>query len=91
MFIANEAGPELIGNIGRRTAVANTSQMVDAMAQGVYMANAEGNMLLRQIIQYAAEIAAKEYEGGGDVTVESITSAMARNNRRIGKTAVAVG
>ena len=89
-FIANEAGPELVGNIGRKTAVANTSQMVDAMAQGVYMANAEGNMLLRQMVQYAAEIAAKEYSSGGEVTVESITSAMARNNRRLGKTTVGV-
>lgn len=91
LFIANEAGPELIGNIGRKTAVANTTQMVDAMAQGVYQANAESNMLLRQIIQYAAEIAAKEYASGGEVTVESITSAMTRNNRRLGKTVVAVG
>ena len=91
MFIAQEAGPELIGNIGRKTAVANTTQMVDAMAQGVYQANAESNMLLRQIIEYAAEIAAKEYESGGSVTVESITQAMTRNNRRLGKTVVAVG
>ena len=91
MFIAREAGPELVGNIGRKTAVANTTQMVDAMAQGVYQANAESNMLLRQIIEYAAEIAAKEYESGGSVTVESITQAMTRNNRRLGKTVVAVG
>ena len=91
MFIAREAGPELVGNIGRKTAVANTSQMVDAMTQGVYEANLETNMLIRQIIEYTAEIAAKEYSSGGEVTVESITSAMARNNRRIGKTMVAVG
>ena len=90
LIIAQEAGPELVGNIGRKTAVANTTQMVDAMAQGVYQANAEGNMLMRQLIQYAAEIAAKEYSSGGEVTVESITSAMARNNRRLGKTTVGV-
>ena len=90
LIIAQETGPELVGNIGRKTAVANTGQMVDAMAQGVYMANAEGNALLRQIIQYTAEIAAKEYSSGGEVTVESITSAMARNNRRLGKTTVGV-
>ena len=78
-------------DIGRKTAVANTSQMVDAMAEGVYAANLETNMLIRQIIEYTAEIAAKEYSGGGEVTAESITRAMARNNRRIGKTVVAVG
>lgn len=38
MFIANEAGPELIGNIGNRTAVANNDQIVAAVSQGVYNA-----------------------------------------------------
>ena len=39
LFIANENGSaELIGSIGNRTAVANQGQMVEAMAQGVYMA-----------------------------------------------------
>lgn len=36
LFIANEAGPELIGNIGRRSAVANTTQMKEVMKQGAY-------------------------------------------------------
>ena len=39
LFMAHENGaPELVGQIGNRTAVANTSQMVDAMAQGVFQA-----------------------------------------------------
>lgn len=38
LFIANESGPELIGRIGNRTAVANTEQIVDAVARGVFMA-----------------------------------------------------
>jgi hypothetical protein len=38
MFIANEAGPELIGNIGSRTAVANNDQIVEAVSRGVYSA-----------------------------------------------------
>jgi hypothetical protein len=37
-FIAREAGPELVGTIGRRTAVANNEQIVEAVAQGVYEA-----------------------------------------------------
>ena len=43
LFMANENGmpPELIGNIGNRTAVANQGQMVAAMAQGVYEAMME--------------------------------------------------
>ena len=42
MFIAHENGaPEMVGRIGNRTAVANTSQMVDAMSRGVYQAMSE--------------------------------------------------
>ena len=36
MFIAREAGPELVGSIGGRTAVANNDQIVEAVARGVY-------------------------------------------------------
>lgn len=36
MFIAREAGPELVGKIGSRSAVANNDQIVAAVSQGVY-------------------------------------------------------
>ena len=38
MFIAREAGPELVGNLGGRTAVANNQQIVEGIAAGVYEA-----------------------------------------------------
>ena len=38
MFIAREAGPELVGNIGGRSAVANNDQIVEAVSMGVYQA-----------------------------------------------------
>ena len=38
LFIAREAGPELVGSIGGRTAVANNDQIVAAVSQGVYQA-----------------------------------------------------
>lgn len=38
MFIAREAGPELVGRIGNRSAVVNNDQIVTAVAQGVYSA-----------------------------------------------------
>ena len=38
MFVAREAGPELVGSIGGRTAVANNDQIVDAVSIGVYNA-----------------------------------------------------
>ena len=36
MFIAREAGPEMVGSIGGRTAVANNDQIVQAVSLGVY-------------------------------------------------------
>ena len=38
MFIAREAGPELVGSIGRKTAVANNDQIVSGIESGVYRA-----------------------------------------------------
>lgn len=38
LFFANEAGPELIGNIGNRTAVANKDQITTAIADATYRA-----------------------------------------------------
>lgn len=38
LFIANEAGPELVGNIGNRTAVANKDQITTAIANATYEA-----------------------------------------------------
>lgn len=35
MFIAREAGPELVGTIGNKTAVANNEQIVSSVARGV--------------------------------------------------------
>lgn len=39
MFIANEAGPELVGKIGRKTAVANNDQITTGIYNSVYDAN----------------------------------------------------
>lgn len=38
MFIAREAGPELVGSIGRKTAVANNDQIISGIESGVYRA-----------------------------------------------------
>lgn len=42
MFIARESGPEMVGRIGGRTAVANNDQIVDGVSKGVYMAVSAG-------------------------------------------------
>lgn len=36
LFLANENGPELVGNIGNRTAVANNDQITDGIATATY-------------------------------------------------------
>jgi hypothetical protein len=38
MFIAREAGPEMVGKIGNKTSVANNEQIVEAVSEGVYAA-----------------------------------------------------
>ena len=38
MFVAREAGPEMVGSIGNRTAVANNDQIVESVSRGVYQA-----------------------------------------------------
>ena len=43
MFIAREAGPELVGNIGRKTAVANNDQIISGIESGVYRAMMAAN------------------------------------------------
>ena len=38
MFIAREAGPELVGTIGNKNAVVNNDQIVESVSAGVYQA-----------------------------------------------------
>lgn len=59
-FIARESGPELVGNIGRRTAVANNEQIVQGIASGVADANEEQNALLREQNELLRAILSKD-------------------------------
>jgi phage-related protein len=38
LFVANERGPELVANAGRKTAVMNNDQIVESVSRGVYQA-----------------------------------------------------
>ena len=49
MFIAREAGPELVGTIGNRTAVANNDQIVEGIANGVASAMDNTNSVIMQM------------------------------------------
>ena len=49
LFVAREAGPEMVGKIGNKTTVANNQQIVEGISEGVYsamvaaMKQSEGN------------------------------------------------
>lgn len=59
-FLARESGPELVGTMGNKSAVANNSQIVDGIASGVYAANSEQNALLREEITWLRRLYEKE-------------------------------
>jgi hypothetical protein len=87
LFVAREAGPEMVGTIGGRTAVANNDQIVQGIASGVANANATQNALLREQNSLLREIASKNM----GITTGSLVDAFGRMNRREGSTVVPVG
>lgn len=48
LFIAREAGAEMVGAMNGKTTVANNDQIVDGISAGVYNANLEQNALLQE-------------------------------------------
>jgi hypothetical protein len=65
LFVAREAGPELVGSIGGHSAVMNNDQIVSSVAYGVESgvrgAMAEQNAILRSQNTILTQILAKEY------------------------------
>lgn len=60
LFMAREAGPELVGTMGGQTAVANNGQIIEGIKGGVESANAQQNELLRQQNSLLTQILAKD-------------------------------
>lgn len=48
LFVANEAGAELVGSMNGKTTVANQMQIIEGIQKGVRDANEDQNVLLRQ-------------------------------------------
>ena len=88
MFIAREAGPELVGRIGNKTTVANNDQIVDGIASGVRTANED---VVTAIYSMAQRIITTIEENGGDVYLDGArvgqrtTEVQNRRNRMYGK------
>lgn len=60
LFVAREAGAEMVGSIGRKTTVANNEQIVEGITAGVSGANQEGNEIMRQMTGLLRVIASKK-------------------------------
>lgn len=89
MFIAREAGAEMVGNIGRRTAVANNDQIVSGIAGGVAQANEEQNALLRE--QNSLLRAILEKDSGVYLDGKNLTDSVEKYQRERGRVLVTGG
>jgi hypothetical protein len=89
MFIAREAGAEMVGNIGRRTAVANNDQIVSGIAGGVAEANEEQNALLRE--QNSLLRALLDKESGVYLDGKNLTNSVEKYQRERGRVLITGG
>ena len=89
MFIAREAGAEMVGNIGRRTAVANNDQIVSGIAGGVAEANEEQNSLLRE--QNSLLRAILEKDSGVYLDGKNLTNSVEKYQRERGRVLITGG
>ena len=89
LFIAREAGAEMVGSMGGHTAVANNDQIVEGIREGVEAAMERQNQLLRR--QNELLQALLEKEGSAEINVSSFYQAVNRTNQRNGKTIIPVG
>ena len=91
MFIAREAGPEMVGTIGNKSAVVNNEQIVAGISEGVADANSEQNALLREQNNLLRKLLEKDTIVNATVAANDIIGGLQRKNRRDGKTVVSVG
>lgn len=88
MFVAGEAGPEIVAGIGNKSGVMNVDQMEEAVRVGMTSASHEQNTLLRQILALVANIDDKEFMA--TISTGDIHRGLSRANRRDGVTVVPV-
>ena len=89
LFIAREAGAEMVGSIGRRTAVANNDQIVAGITNGVAEANSEQNSLLRE--QNNLLRALLEKDTSTNIDGRRLSNELKRVNKGMGATIVTGG
>lgn len=86
LFIAREAGAEMIGSIGRRTAIANNDQIVEGITYGVREANDDVVTAIYAVAQQIiAEMRNQDNGGGGGYDFDrAVRDAQRRNARMYG-------
>lgn len=86
LFIAREAGAELVGSIGRRTAVANNDQIVEGITYGVREANDDVVTAIYAVAQQIiSEMRSQDGGSGGGYDFDrAVASAQRRNARMYG-------
>lgn len=86
LFMAREAGPELVGRIGSRTAVMNNNQIVSSVAAGVKSAVAEAIMATRSTadsgMPYQINVTVKTQDD--EVLARCVERGQARRSYRLG-------
>lgn len=82
LFIAREAGAEMVGTIGGRTAVANNDQIVEAIKGGVVEAMEESSTGGDWTINIVSD---------GKIKASQVITAAQRKNQRDGKTSIQLG
>ena len=91
LFVAGEAGAEIVGHVGGRTEVLNQSQIASTIAAATQMSNASQNNILMQLLNGVEQLV----EGQGDVRAYipagEVVSGLQRNNRRDGRALVPMG
>lgn len=86
LFIAREAGAEMVGSIGRRTAVANNDQIVEGITNGVREGNDDVVNALYAVAQQII-MAMREQDDGGSTSYDfdkAVAGAQRRNARVYG-------
>ena len=91
LFVAGEAGAEVVGNINGRTEVLNQSQIAQAMANSMLQANAHQNAILQEQNNLLRQLLAKDTNVTAILSTSSLVDGANRQNKRAGKTIIPIG
>ena len=86
LFVAREAGPEMVGMLGGHTAVANNDQIVEGISIGVENANGPVVSAIYQLIDAVKNGGCADVYIDGDKVGAAVTNAQNRVNRMRGRT-----